>query len=259
MNINTSLKFNKGCDYPLSFPLTSIPSTPSGLHSPKVGKSHGIPDLFTGNEHELIDEVIDVVGKVNRNEFPHEFLAKHYPAQWGEYTKAMPAPLRPEGLSINNPQACANVVHMDNPIDMPNAVLSWVLSQGAKPKNVDTNHVNFLNAVPDAVAKMAEAIRVALHKGFEVKYFYGVARPEEHIGENFTAYAEGCPPHPSYPAGHACAAGAGCQAIIDHFDLTDEQIKTVRDSAYFWSQFRTFAGVHYSVDNIAGLMVSGIL
>ena len=251
--------FAKGSVDKLNYPLTSIPSKSSKLHSPMIGKPHGLTDVITGNEKELIDEVLEVVGNVARGEFPHWFMKKYYPTQWGEYTGKMPIPLANQLLRIDNPRACAKVVHMDNPIDMPNSVLSYVLKNRATLKVPSTNHFNFINLIPNAVAKMATSIDNSLIKAFEAKYYFGICRPEEMLNANITAYPEGCPNHPSYPAGHGAAAGAGVKAILDHFNLPNELKKEALDSAYFWSMFRTFAGVHYGPDNIAGLKIGGLL
>lgn len=186
-------------------------------------------------------------------------MEKYYPSEWGTYEPRMPQPLVNEKLRLSDPQGCATAVHMDSPVDMPLAVLSYVLGNGATLKVEDTGHLDFLNAVPDVIQAIGNDQAAALHKVFEVKYYFGIARPEEHACANFTAYPEGCPTHPSYPAGHGAAAGAGVAAIINHFNLPEDVLKHARDSAYFWSQFRTFAGVHYGLDNTAGLAIGGLL
>lgn len=253
--------FGKGYPGTLTFPLTSIPASEGSIIvSPKIGNPHGLVDEITGNEGELLDEVLEVLGHVSRGEFPHDFLERNYPAAWGEYEARMPQPLRNEKLHVSNPQACAQVVHMDSPLDLPLAVLQYVLENGATPKSVDTpGHVNFLNVFPDSIARISEGVKQAMHRGFEAKYYFGINRPEELAHANITRYPEGCPCHPSYPAGHGSAAGGGVRAILDHFDMEPEIEKEAKDSAYFWAQFRTFAGVHFSPDNVAGLKIGGLL
>lgn len=70
----------------------------------------------------------------------------------------------------------------------------------------------------------------------------------------FTAYAEGSPTHPSWPAMHSAASAASfwLNVIVD---LTEEQLCEARKLDYVIAYGRTVAGVHYPDDNIAGLMV----
>jgi len=71
---------------------------------------------------------------------------------------------------------------------------------------------------------------------------------------DFTAYAEGSPTHPSWPAMHsAAAAGSFWMDVI--LDLTPEQRCEARMLDYSVSFARTVAGVHYEGDNLSGLMV----
>lgn len=258
------MKFSKGANGTnLSFPLTqsavsSLKDT--RLASPQVGKMHGIrlPSDLTSNLSKHALEVVSVVGMVSRGEFPREFMEKYYPEIWGEFPEKTPEPLVNERLFFKYPLSLANVVHMDNPMDMPNAVLNWVLKSGYNVKTHSDDYVNFLDSVPEVVAATATTVSDNLKKAFEVKYYHGLARPEEVIGSNFTVYDEGCPTHPSLPAGHAAAA-AGVTKIIEMFDLDDYAIKMIRDTAYCWSMFRTFAGVHYGLDSIAGLALCGLI
>jgi membrane-associated phospholipid phosphatase len=68
----------------------------------------------------------------------------------------------------------------------------------------------------------------------------------------FTAYPEGCPQHPSFPAMHAAASAASLwMAVV--FDLTPAQHCMVKRMDYAIAYGRTIAGVHYPTDNIAGL------
>ena len=71
-------------------------------------------------------------------------------------------------------------------------------------------------------------------------------------GRNFTAYPEGSPQHPSWPAMHS-AASAGSMWLPTVMNLTDEQICQAKLVDYVVSYGRTVAGVHYPGDNIAGL------
>lgn len=116
---------------------------------------------------------------------------------------------------------------------------------------------------------------------FFLKWNYGVPRPEEvawniHCGvyddndgvpsdlikaikamklENaadFTAYENGSPTHPSFPAMHS--AGSTCSLWIPTlYDISDEQYLQTLRMDYAVAYARTVAGVHYPQDNLAGL------
>ena len=114
---------------------------------------------------------------------------------------------------------------------------------------------------------------------FGVKYFVGRARPEEvaykidqgeiTVGpppdlvdaikalnltsaESFTAYPEGSPMHPSWPAMHSASSASSLWLAVV-LDLTPKQWCQVKLTDYAVSYARTVAGVHYVSDNIAGL------
>ncbi|KAL7572868.1 hypothetical protein ACA910_004523 [Epithemia clementina (nom. ined.)] len=116
---------------------------------------------------------------------------------------------------------------------------------------------------------------------FLAKWHYGVARPEEMawliaLGvftaadgvpqglidkiksmnlkqpEEFTAYPKGCPNHPSWPAMHAAASSCSIwMPIILH--LTADQYCEALRVDYAVAYARFVAGVHYKMDNFAGL------
>lgn len=119
---------------------------------------------------------------------------------------------------------------------------------------------------------------------FSVKWFVGRARPEEVVWEiynnrlteangvpprlantirtqftmnrmqDFTAYAEGSPDHPSWPAMHSASSAASLwMAVV--LELTPAQWCEVKAVDYAISFARTVAGVHYPSDNIAGLNI----
>jgi hypothetical protein len=70
--------------------------------------------------------------------------------------------------------------------------------------------------------------------------------------EDFGAYDEGAPMHPSWPAMHSAAS---CMSVWLPIvvDLTEEQLEEVKKTDLAVSMARTVAGVHYIDDNIAGL------
>ena len=69
---------------------------------------------------------------------------------------------------------------------------------------------------------------------------------------DFTAYPEGSPGHPSWPAMHAAASGLSfwLSVVLNITPMQHCQAK-LTDYAVAWG--RTVAGVHYEDDNIAGL------
>jgi len=77
-------------------------------------------------------------------------------------------------------------------------------------------------------------------------------KPDSATG--FTAYPEGSPTHPSWPAMHSAASAASFWLDIV-MDLTDEQRCEARKLDYSIAYARTVAGVHYPDDNIAGLII----
>jgi PAP2 superfamily len=70
--------------------------------------------------------------------------------------------------------------------------------------------------------------------------------------ENFTAFPEGCPPHPSWPAMHAASSATSLWLPVVA-NLTPEQYCEVLRLDFAVAMARTVAGVHYTEDNYAGL------
>lgn len=129
------------------------------------------------------------------------------------------------------------------------------------------------------------AMRVIGPYNFAVKWRYGRARPEEvvwailqkkesfvegvprniqtlldtHFGNltrpaEFTAYPEGSPSHPSFPAMHAASSAASLWLAVV-MDLTPSQHCRTKQLDYAIAYARTIAGVHYPTDNLAGLQM----
>jgi len=118
---------------------------------------------------------------------------------------------------------------------------------------------------------------------FNLKWHFGLCRPEEvawliHTGDfnetdgvppevisviqsmklqkatDFTAYENGSPMHPSFPAMHS--AGSTCSLWVPAlYDITPEQYLEALRTDYGVAFARTVAGVHYPQDNFAGLNI----
>jgi len=76
---------------------------------------------------------------------------------------------------------------------------------------------------------------------------------------NFTAYPEGSPLHPSWPAMHSAGSSASMWLPVV-LNLTKKQLCEAMLLDYAVAFGRTVAGVHYYDDNMAGLKLGqGIL
>jgi len=143
-----------------------------------------------------------------------------------------------------------------------------------------TGMIDFLRGPVFLSDMIGYAIRAVGECNFTLKWKVGRARPEEvalkavttgiakipedtltllkemdfKTATEFTAYDEGSPTHPSWPAMHS-AASAGSYWLDITMDLTEEQLCEARMLDYSVSYARTVAGVHYRTDNEAGLMV----
>lgn len=251
--------FRKGLDqndfkYPLT--MSQIKNMEScEVVSPRAGKRHGVQmPAALCNDSALrvsLEEVLEVREMVKNGKFPREFMEKYYPREWGEFPDEIPKLLENEGLSFEDPAGLADVVHMDTPLDLGEAMIRWLISEGAAPNNVTSLNYDFLTIVPKSLMEMSIEVYDKMEICFEVKYYFGVPRPEEVADDiSITHYDEGSPSHPSFPAGHGAAAFASCDYFIKNWKLNENTKKALFDSAYIWAMARTLAGVHYAVDNL---------
>ena len=72
--------------------------------------------------------------------------------------------------------------------------------------------------------------------------------------ESFTAYPEGSPMHPSFPAMHSAASSLSLWLPVVA-NLSARQLDEVKKLDFAVSMARTVAGVHYRDDNVAGLII----
>lgn len=249
-------------DQELEFPLKRIPVFKNPLHSPMVGNAHDTKQFDYTKYEEYTWEVHEVVQDVLRDKYPTWFLEKHWPERWGSDDLTSSEILEPFGAWASEPKGCANIVKMDRPNDLARAIRDWLYEQGEpRLKNNADQNFPFLKLFPDSEAGVAKYISEALYKAFQVKYHYGVARPSEvwaklHGKDTLDFYK--FIKHPSYCAGHSAVAAATARYFLDNFVLTARQVREIKKAAYMFGMFRTFAGVHYAVDNIEGLKVGGL-
>ena len=180
----------------------------------------------------------------------------------------------------------AEAVHDEWPGSHHVELIKYLLGQGAK---IDRDILPALSGLsfvrgPVALADLNTwAVGTVGPHNFQVKWAAGRARPEEvawwiheadeaelsakgvpesivtHIkamnladAPSFTAYAEGSPKHPSWPAMHS-AASVSSLWLNTVMDLTPAQQCEVFAVDYAVAYARTVAGVHFPQDNIAGL------
>lgn len=185
-----------------------------------------------------------------------------------------------QGYSLKE---AAEAVHTDLPTEWPTKLLQQFLAEGAKcdPKVVpQLSQSDFVNTVVTSAGVLGMATAAVSPSAFACKWHEGRARPEEAVfaaskgelagapaelrakinemmlpnAESFTAYPEGAPRHPSWPAMHS-AASISSVVLAVLFDLDPAQLTEARNMDYAVASFRTVAGVHFESDNIAGLKI----
>ena len=96
-------------------------------------------------------------------------------------------------------------------------------------------------------ALMQAAIMDSQIACWDAKLFFWTLRPSQ--VDPLISLAFAVPNNPSYPSGHACAAGAGAM-VLSHFFPGSTKEFTDRVTAAGMS--RVYAGVHYRFDVSAG-------
>jgi len=180
----------------------------------------------------------------------------------------------------------AMLVRNDYPLHILSSLSEFLLKRGAKVRNILPS-VSF-KRFTDSIVLSSHVIGWAVHtvspNAFASKWYHGRPRPEEVIyawangdvtvdpmyskqlenfvdmaevlsdPRKFTLYSEGCPNHPSYPAMHGAAAGAGLLLPV-LFDLTEAEEEEVRRTVLNIAMFRDVAGVHYESDSLMGIQL----
>lgn len=195
--------------------------------------------------------------------------------------QVMPLPKIWENYTLDD---VAEAVHDEFPGSHHVEMIKTFLQEGLKVDNdviPERSRVEFLRGPVMLSDLNTWSIRVVGPVNFAAKYYFGVARPEEiafmiaqgqlterdgvprdlihkveglklQSAPEFTAYPEGSPMHPSFPAMHSAASSCSMWLAVA-FNLTPEQICQARLVDFAVAYARTIAGVHYPMDNIAGL------
>lgn len=182
----------------------------------------------------------------------------------------------------------AMLVRDDYPLHILVSLAEFLLKRGAKFRKIlpDVGFQRFTDSMVLSSHVIGWAVHTVSPNAFACKWKHGRARPEEVIHgwlngdfpnidpniekqlnmfinnkdeikndqNKFTLYSEGCPNHPSYPAMHGAAAGAGLLFPI-LFDLTLEEEEEVRRTVLNIAMFRNVAGVHYESDSLMGIQI----
>jgi len=136
---------------------------------------------------------------------------------------------------------------------MMSAVNSWSINHVSSPNFLvkwTVGRIRPEEAAFQIAQDMLEEVPPYLRTTIKI---LNIATPEQ-----FTAYPEGCPTHPSWPAMHSAASAASLW-LATVADLTPEQYCQVLLTDYGIAFARTVAGVHYESDNIAGLNLGQLL
>lgn len=214
-----------------------------------------------------------------------EVVAAQQLRRKGELTSTLMSmhPLFDEAEDIS---ASAQRVRADFPTHFPNLQITRFLGQGLKlddnifrrPECGQSGTPEFVNGAVALSGIAGWAITQVSPVAFASKWHVGRQRPEEvamlvsqgelagasaeleqavkqmslsHAAE-FTAYTEGSPVHPSWPAMHSAASSLSTWMEVVA-EMTAEQREEARLLDYSIAYFRTLAGVHYESDNRAGL------
>jgi len=244
---------------------------PAMIQSDFVGGYPSHPSDSATNEFWAYLEEVMVMQEARRANDGNDLASSFMPLPhiWKGYSLAM----------------VAEAVHDEYPNLHQSANLARMLSAGGVTIDNDImpqrSQKQFLRG-PVAISDLNTwATAVVGPHSFAAKYHVGRARPEEiafaiksnHIDPsfvpgyikdkvddipnfdfavNFTAYPEGSPGHPSWPAMHSAASQTSFWMSVV-LDLTSEQLCQARLVDWGVAYARTIAGVHYGDDNIQGL------
>lgn len=106
---------------------------------------------------------------------------------------------------------------------------------------------------PEEIAWKITTAELTTADGVPPSIIADVLSMELKRAEDFTAYPEGCPRHPSWPAMHSAASTVSLWTAVVLKDIPADLLCEARRIDYAVAFARTIAGVHYSTDNTAGL------
>lgn len=242
----------------LTFPLTQAQIdnlSPCMLANPKVGKKNGfeLPALYRdeASMYDMAMEVLNAVTLASRAQpvFDVAGFAKYWPSAWGVFDSSQIEAFRVKRMLNAKPVTLAENVEMDQATEFLNVMHKWVIDRGYKLKTHNLPYIDFLGHEFDVSGHIAESNRIAMHKCFEVKSYYGVARPETVLGYQFTLYTNGAPTHGECVSGHTTAAVNSAVELIKLFDLDEAGKIMLLRMAWHVANSRTIAGVHYYMTN----------
>lgn len=218
--------------------------------NPCDGVRHGIPEPHrpgSAEYDEEADALVRLAMDVERDIWPEwywEFV--------GVDSRISPV-LRAVGLCESNPKGCADSVQMDQPEELWAAIIRYARDEGV-PLETGLPGQRFLERHVSPLKVYADRVDTQMEKAFEAKYFFGQPRPEEYENSpNFAHYPEGCPNHPSYPAGHGTFAGAANWGFNQVFpDAPMGAVRDVRTATLQLAHFRDMARVHNRQDSRVG-------
>lgn len=211
-----------------------------------------------------------------------EVLAAQQMRRSGVLTKSI-MPVHPVFDANETMDRSAQRVRRDFPTDFPTMQIKRFLKAGLKldpeifAREECTAGKEFVNG-PVALSGLAGwAVVTVSPAAFGSKWHVGRIRPEEAAvlikggkidagsdvlsaveamdltqATDFTAYPEGSPVHPAWPAMHSAASSMSAWLDVVA-DLTDEQREEVQLLDFSIAYWRTFAGAHWPSDNRAGL------
>ena len=244
--------FQKGAgDFLLTYPCrySDVPYD-IGVVNPCDGRRHGVraPHCIYSDEYaEEAEMLIRVAMDVERDKWPD-----YYFDYCGIDSELSPV-LRAVGLQEQDPKGCANAVRMDQPGELWQAIVDYSAREGI-PQAPEEKGIRFLDRYVTPNKPFGDNLEESMKRAFEVKYFYGLARPEEYFNApNFAQYPEGCPPHPSYVAGHGCVGGVANRTFREEFPHAQRKhLEAVELATRQFAHFRDLARVHTRQDSYEG-------
>jgi hypothetical protein len=111
---------------------------------------------------------------------------------------------------------------------------------------------------PEEIAWMIAKGELTVEDGVPADIVRSIKAMHLKSAASFTAYPEGCPMHPAWPAMHSAGSAASIWLLVV-MDLTEDQACQIKLIDYNVAFARTVAGVHYPYDNYAGLTLGQVL